>query len=76
MSALNQYPRSKTPNGVDVARRIVVALMPAEREAFDELARRESRTSSSMARLLMLRAIEADTEAKSLLDAARAKEAA
>lgn len=66
--AMTKPLRSKSPTGVDVTRRIVVALMPAEREAFDEMARRDSRTSSAMARLLLLRAIEADPEARQLLE--------
>lgn len=73
---MSQHPRSRAPSGVDVSRRIVVSLMPAEREAFDLLSQRESRTSSSMARLLLLRAIETDPDAKLLLDQCRAAQTA
>lgn len=68
---MSQHPRSKSPTGVDVTRRVVVALMPAEREAFDLLARREARTGSSMARVLLLKAIESDPEARELLERCR-----
>lgn len=65
---MTEHPRSRAPRGVDVSRRIVVSLMPAEREAFDLLSQREARTGSSMARVLLLKAIEADPEARKLLE--------
>lgn len=65
---MSQHPRSRAPTGVDVTRRIVVSLMPAERAAFDLLSQREARTGSSMARVLLLKAIEADPEARQLLE--------
>ncbi|OYD53283.1 hypothetical protein CGK74_13805 [Thauera propionica] len=71
---ISQHPRSRAPRGVDVSRRIVVSLMPHERSAFDALAARDGRTSSSMARILLLQAIESDPAARQLLADCKALE--
>lgn len=53
-------PRSRSPQGVDSVLRINIALMPDERAELIRRAAAEQRTFSSMARVFILRGMQAD----------------
>ena len=52
-------PKNRAPKGTE-AKRLTVALLPEERTALDKLATIDSRTSSAMARIYLLRGMLAD----------------
>lgn len=53
-------PRNRAPKGVDIIRRINVALMPAERAELQRRAAADGRTDGAMARIYLIRAMQAD----------------
>lgn len=57
-------PRNRAPQGT-VAKRLLVALLPDEREELDRLADLDNRTHSAMARIFLLRGMQADPAFKS-----------
>lgn len=58
---INQQPVSRAPNGVLSDNPVYLRLLPNELSAFTQRARTENRSLSSMARLLILQALEVDT---------------
>ena len=55
-------PRCRSPNGVDSVLRVSVALMPDEREILLKKAAMDGRTTSAMARVYMVRGMQADPD--------------
>lgn len=49
---------ARSPAGVDMQRRVAVALLPEERTRLEAVAAKDSRAVSAMARVLILRAME------------------
>lgn len=50
---------ARSPAGVDMSRRVAVAFLPGERERLEKVAAADSRAVSAMARILILRGVEA-----------------
>ena len=54
-SQKENLPRQRAPSGVDTARRLRVALLPAERAELERRAEEDGRSISAMARIFMVR---------------------
>lgn len=61
-SAATSAPRSRAPKGVDLLRRVNIALMPDERDALQRRAAADGRTDAAMARIYLLRGMQAAQE--------------
>lgn len=59
-NTLKAAPRSRSPKGVDSVLRINIALMPEERVELLRHAAQEERTIAAMARVFLLRGMQAD----------------
>ena len=59
MAQQENIQRSRTPKGIVSKNPVPMRLTPGEREVLEDLAEKECRSTSSMARLIYLRGIEA-----------------